>query len=121
MDRTQILMDLRPNLGLDITVSTNEEKFQNTVLRTILKFQNDVLQVYFSNAALANKPNFAKEEPNDRRNFVVQKLSKDAIIRNTMLGMVVALMTSEEMLIYQNDESIYKRRIISMLIDRLLS
>ncbi len=121
MDRTQILMDLRPNLGLDITVSTDEEKFQNTVLRPILKFQNDILQVYFLNAALANKPNFAKEEPNDRRNFVVQKLSKDAIIRNTMLGMVVALMTSEEMLIYQNDESMYKRRIISMLVDRLLS
>lgn len=121
MDRSVDIKGLRPNLELNNTASTDEETFQNEVLRPILKYQNEVLQQYFLKTALISKPNFIQEEVKDRRHFIEQKLSKDAIIRNTLIGMVSGLMTAEELGVYLENEREYKRRIISMLVDRLLS
>mgnify|MGYP000284637300 CR=1 FL=1 len=51
--------------------------------------------------------------------FVKQRLQKDMLTRNTMLGMVVGLLTEEELMVFLADKSEMSKRVIDMLTQRL--
>ena len=51
--------------------------------------------------------------------FIKLRFQKDAILRNTMIGMVLALMSVEELSFYMSHKNELSKRIITMLVQRL--
>ena len=117
MNRTEQLLQLRSEIQTDSERQPlAHEAFQNTALRPILKLQNDVL-VHFFKSQLngAQLPDFKMELDG----FVKQRLQKDMLTRNTLLGMVVGLLTEDELVTFLADKSEMSKRIIDMLSQRL--
>ncbi len=117
MNRNQQLLQLRSEVPTDgERQPMAKEAFQNNTLRPILKLQNDVLLQFFkSQLNGAQLPDFKME----LEGFVKQRLQKDLLTRNTMLGMVVGLLTEEELIIFLEDKNEMSKRIIDMLTQRL--
>lgn len=95
------------------------ELFQNEVLRPIMKFQNEVLTSLFISNLKKRDVDFSKMNLNGRIAYVTNVIQKDLGLRNVLIGMVLGLMTVEEIGQYYQYETEYRRRISKMIIDRL--
>lgn len=93
------------------------EGFQNEVLRPILKYQNDLFLAF-----LKSQKHFNHLEKGSGRRHYEDELNKflsQVSIKNMLLGMVLGLLTEEEMLIYQNDANEYNKRVARMIAQRV--
>ena len=114
--------DLRPQLDLpDLAASTPEEQFQNGVLRPMLKLQNELYLALFADYTLRHNKDFPSATPAQKRNFVTDSLQKDAVLRNTFIGITIGMCTSEELEVYLQNSRNHNRRITVMLAERILS
>lgn len=121
MNRSIVIKSLRPelpNVVNDAEIS-EIELFQNEVLRPIMKFQNDVLTTLFISNLKKRDVDFSKMNLNGRIAYVTNVIQKDLGLRNVLIGMVLGLMTVEEIGQYYQNETEYRRRISKMVIDRL--
>ncbi len=121
MNRSIVIKSLRPELpnvvnGAEIS---EIELFQNEVLRPIMKFQNEVLTTFFISNLKKRDVDFSKMNLNGRIAYVTNVIQKDLGLRNVLIGMVLGLMTVEEIGQYYQYETEYRRRISKMVIDRL--
>lgn len=121
MNRTEKILSIRPALGIDIDKEKTSGKLHHAVLRPILKLQHDLLQ-----STLKANPHFSKqllnidaEDPKAYYTLVSQLIKTNKALRFQYIGMVIGLMSIEELLIYQADSAEYNKRIIQMLIKRL--
>jgi hypothetical protein len=121
MSRTSIVKSIRPEIGnINRNLQTTEnEYFQNDVLRPILKFQNDVIRCIFIKNLKKQSIDFTKMNLQSRLDFVTQQIQKDLGLRNVLIGLVLGLMSEEEIVQYYNYETEYRRRIAKMTIERL--
>lgn len=121
MSRTSIVKSIRPEIGsVNRSVQTTEnEYFQNDVLRPILKFQNDIIRCIFIKNLKKQSIDFAKMNHQCRLDFVTQQIQKDLGLRNVLIGLVLGLMSEEEIFQYYTYETEYRRRITKMTIDRI--
>jgi hypothetical protein len=117
MTRTQQILQLRDEIETDSErTSLPKEVFQNKVLRPILKFQNDVLVAFFkSQLKGAVLPEFKMELDG----FVQQRLQKDMVTRNTLLGMITGLLSEEELDLFIKDKNEISKRIMDMMCQRI--
>jgi len=101
---------------------TVEEKFQNTVLRPILKFQHDIL-VTFITEKVVNKfrIDIIKIHSNDLGLKVKKELMNNQTLRNQVFGLLVGLFTIDEYHDYLKNETEYRRRIMAMVVERYMS
>ncbi|WP_312901304.1 glyoxalase [Chryseobacterium taichungense] len=114
--------DLRESLSLPVYDNSSDvEIFQNQVLRPILKLQNEIYLILFSDYALRKISDFNALQTEKKLIFIDQSLQKDNALRNTFIGMTVGMLTSDEMVIYLSDTKAYNKRIIAMLSERLKS
>lgn len=112
--------DLRESLNLPNSKTTTPvEIFQNQTLRPILKLQNDLYLSLFTNYALRQKADFSSLSTFKKQMFIEQSLQKDAVLKNTFIGMTVGMFTLEELEVYQSDSKVFNKRIITMLIKRI--
>ena len=117
MSRTELLLSLRSEITLDTDRNPLEiEQFQNSCLRPILKFQNDALLLFFN---LQFNPSTLPVLKKELEDFIKSRLQKDAILRNTLIGMVLALMVEEELAFYISHKNELSKRLINMLVQRL--
>ena len=115
--RSEQLLALRSEIPLDDERCSLElEHFQNVCLRPILKFQNDALILYFKSQINVFKIPKLK---NDLESFIRLQLQKEITLRNALIGMVLGLMSEEELAFYLLHKNELSRRIVSMLIQRL--
>lgn len=115
-------LDLRENLNLpNSETTTPAEIFQNQTLRPVLKLQNDLYLSLFINYALRQKADFPILSAFKKQTFIEQSLQKDAVLKNTFIGMTIGMFTLEELEVYQSDSKVFNKRIITMLIERLKS
>ena len=121
MNRSIVIKSLRPELPnvLESAEISEIELFQNEVLRPILKFQNEVLTSLFISNLKKRDVDFSKMNLNGRIAYVTNVIQKDLGLRNVLIGMVLGLMTVEEIGQYYQNETEYRRRISKMVIDRL--
>lgn len=101
--------------------SLNQEDFQNSVLRPILKFQNELIIAVFQAYIATHKGNFTNFSIDKKIAFIDNSLSKEVVLKNTLKGMIIGLFTSDEFLIYSNNSSHYNKRIMTMLSERIKS
>lgn len=113
-------IDLRESLNIPISEATTvEEKFQNQTLRPVLKLQNELYILLFNSYALRQNADFNSLTTTKKNIFIEQSLQKDLVLKNTFIGMTIGMFTLEEMDIYNSDNKVFNKRIITMLIERL--
>lgn len=101
--------------------SSSEEKFQNEVLRPILKLQNDLLIASFINYISKYKSDFYTQTVDKKLATIENAVQKDIKFRNALKGMIVGLFSIEEYSEYIKNSSSLNKRMMGMLIERLKS
>ena len=121
-NRDSILSAIKSEkLGVDFLETLSEESFQNNTLRPILKFQNDLLLQVFINYAIKQKGLFFTFSPDKKEKYIENVIQKDIKFRNALKGIIIALFSVEEYLIYIKNSSSLNKRMMTLLIERYRS
>lgn len=117
------LKSIRPEF-LSTTINDNmstDERFQNLVLRPIIKFQDDLLIAVFRNYITKHKSVFYELSLEKRMLYIENAIQKDMKLRNSMKGMVIGLFTVEEYGVYIQNSSALNKRMMNIVKQRLIS
>ncbi len=112
---------IRPEIITERAAQGEAEKFQNDVLRPILKMQNDLLLAVYKHYLRKRKVKYEGMSKEQRLAWIEQSLQKDNRLRGVLLGTVVGQFTLDEWHAYSADESELKRRIFNLMTQRLQS
>ena len=120
MNRANKIKACRPHITLKESKQiSDEEQFQNQVLRPILKFQNEIfIKLFLSNCNTYNI-NFTEFNSEEKYEYINNIFEKDFKIRALFIGTVIALFTIEEYEKFLVNQKHYNKRIIQMLTERL--
>jgi predicted histidine transporter YuiF (NhaC family) len=111
---------LRPVLKNLINSNTSDlERFQNEVLRPIIKMQNNLLVAFFNNYIRNRKIEFNKLEAEFQKNKIKTILTKDVNFKNILIGSIIGHLNENEIKIYLKSKSELNKRIIQMVMQRL--
>lgn len=121
--RQHSLSSIRPEIP---SASINEqmssdERFQNLVLRPIIKLQNDLLVAVFKNYIEKHKCVFYGLSLEKRLDYIENAITKDMKFRNSLKGIIIGLFTVEEYAIYIQNSSALNKRMMQIVKDRLIS
>ena len=120
MDREKLIKDIRPDISIDIMPDKSDaEKFQNSVLRPILKFQHELLVFIFLNSPTVIKKGFLQKHEDQKEQIIVNILKVDQKLKSEIIHSVTSLMTLDELKMYLENKSELSKRIVSMTIQRL--
>lgn len=100
---------------------SNDERFQNLVLRPIAKLQDDLLIEVFKNYIAKCKYVFYNLSLEKRLDYIENAINKDMKFRNSLKGMIIGLFTVEEYLIYIQNSSALNKRMMHIVKERLIS
>ena len=111
---------LRPVLKTLINSNTSDlERFQNEVLRPIIKMQNNLLVALFKNYIRNRKIEFNKLKAEVQENKINSILTKDINFKNILIGSIIGHLNKNEIEIYLKSKSELNKRIIQMVKQRL--
>ena len=120
-ERDSALRQLRPSIPtIKDALATNPiEHFHHRSLRPILKLQNTILQKAFLHYADKYKGVFQRSSKEQKMAYIQHALQKDQRFREWMTGLIVGQFTEEEWNFYTTHESELRKRMTSMLVQRL--
>tara|TARA_B000000475_G_scaffold20819_1_gene16751 strand:+ start:408 stop:785 length:378 start_codon:yes stop_codon:yes gene_type:complete len=120
MNRADKIKGCRPHIASKESKNTSdEEQFQNQVIRPIIKFQNELfIKLFFSNCK-TYKIKFTEFNSEEKHDYINHMFKKDFKLRASFIGTVIALFTLEEFEKYSVNQQLYNKRIIQMLTERL--
>ena len=120
-DRPNDLLRIRPEIKKTNHYSTTseEEQFQNTTLRPILKLQNPLFLVVFKNYIKKRKGVFNTLSLPKRLIYIENALFRDQKLRNSIKGMIIGMFTVEEYINYSSNSSSLNKRMMTMVSERL--
>lgn len=121
--RAYNLKSIRPEFPSNIVNSqmSDDERFQNIVLRPVVKLQHDLLVAAFRNYIVKHKSVFYELTLEKRIDYIENAIQKDMKFRNSLKGMVIGMFTVEEYNLYIQNSSALNKRMMSIVKDRLLS
>jgi hypothetical protein len=112
---------VRPVLKNLINSNTSDlERFQNQVIRPIIKMQNNLLTVFFKNYIRNRKIEFNSLKSEDQENKIKTILTKDINFKNILIGSIVGHFDENEIEIYLKSTSELNKRIIQIVKHRLV-
>ena len=119
-NRDRKVLSLRPEIAsIDQSKNvTKSEVFQNETLRPILKYQHELIVDIFN--AKSTNQQLDKLDKADQRQRITKILESNTVLRNQFIGLIIGLMTKQELETYFEIESEMKRRIKTMLVERLI-
>ena len=121
MNREENLFKIRPKVETEINYKiSSSEAFQNDTIRPILKFQNDIIVYLFKNSKAITKINFDRKDAIGKKTIVTDLLKSDQKLKGQIEASVFSLMTVPELDYYFENRSEIKRRINTMVIERLI-
>ena len=120
-DRPNDLRRIRPDIKKTQQFANMrpEERFQNEVLRPILKLQNPLLIDVFTHYIAKRKNVFYDLSLPKKLAYIENSLIKDQKFRNSVKGMLIGHFTVAEYTVYQNDSSSLNKRMMNLVIERL--
>ena len=123
MDRNSQIIKLRPEVpAAKITDGISEiEEFQNSTLRPIIKFQNDLLVLLFSNHARGHIKDWGSISNKKKEIFIENAMNKNQNLKNQLAGIILGFFTKDELDFYLNNKSEINRRIVQIIKQRVLS
>lgn len=111
---------VRPNLINLINSNTSEiERFQNEVLRPIIKMQNNLLVAFFKSYIKKNKVKFNTLKAKVQENKINSILTKDINFKNILIGSIIGHLEENEIEIYFKSKTEINKRIIQIIKQRL--
>lgn len=120
--KDEAILELRGGaIGIINENSSSEERFQNTTLRPILKFQNDLFVEVFKNYAIKQKGVFFTFSPEKKLSYIENVIQRDIKFRNSLKGIVIGMFTIDEYHDYILNSSNLNKRMMNLLIERLKS
>ena len=99
---------------------SSDERFQNLVLRPVVKFQNDLLVEAFKNYAAKHKNVFYDLTLEKRIVYIENAIQKDMKFRNSLKGMIIGVFTIEEYKLYIQNSSALNKRMMNIVKNRLI-
>lgn len=99
---------------------SSDERFQNLVLRPVIKLQNDLLIEAFKNYASKHKNVFYDLTLEKRIVYIENAIQKDMKFRNSLKGMIIGLFTIEEYKVYIQNSSALNKRMMNIVKNRLI-
>jgi len=117
------LKSIRPEI-LSTTINdymSADERFQNLVLRPIIKLQSDLFIEVFKNYIVKHKSVFYDLSLEKRILYIEKAIQKDMKFRNSLKGMVIGVFTVEEYKIYIQNSSALNKRMMNIVKERLLN
>ena len=117
------LKQARPEV-LTATINDNmssDERFQNLVLRPVIKLQDDLFVMVFRNYIAKHKSVFYGLTLEKRIDYIENAIHKDMKFRNSLKGMIIGQFTLEEYAVYIENSSALNKRMMNLVKERLLS
>lgn len=113
------LIDLRPELNLKETQGVLPiEEFQNNILRPIIKFQHNII-IELAKSEKHFPSNNEKLLKDDFFNLIKLYVDKNNKLKNLLIGLIIGLLTDDEISFYLANASQINKRISNMIIQRL--
>ena len=100
---------------------SDEEAFQNSILRPIIKMQHDLLITYYQNYLEEKKqckPNFTEES---RIQFIQKSFQNDLNLKAELKGLIIGHFTKDELISYIPLKHGLNKRILTIIKERVLS
>lgn len=120
MERANALTNLRPILDLEHTSNQSHiERFQNDVIRPILKFQHEIILSLVQDHRFFKKSMQSTNTQDEYRLALKAFLNTQKELRNQLIGLVIGLLTIEEYNTYVKASAEYQRRILHMINQRV--
>ena len=111
---------IRPVLNNLINSNTsNIERFQNEVIRPIIKMQNNLLITFFKNYIKNRKIEFNKLGVEFQEKRINSILTKDINFKNILIGSIIGHLEENEIEIYFKSKTEINKRIIQIIKQRL--
>jgi len=122
MDRAEQLSKWRPKIKSKLEDDKSEvEHFMHSVLRPVLKFQNEVILLLIKTAPHFSKITWPQESEEQNRIILNDFIQKNTVLKNQLLGTILGMMKSFEIVFYKEHEKELKKRIIEMCVTRFHS
>lgn len=120
IDQKKQIRPTIPSIVIQEKIS-EEEKFQNNILRPILKLQHNLILSYFEHYLKQNKVNF--NEPNStQKKVITHRIFKtDTRFKIEMRGLIIGLLTFDEFEEYLKLSPNLNKRINNMIEQRVNS
>ncbi len=121
--RRESIKALRPDIH-SIVLSdtmTEVERFQNEVLRPILKYQHDIIIAYINIKANLRNAKYESLISIEKERFLDKVILTNPKIKQELHGMILGQFTKEELKSYFSFENEIKRRINTMMRERIVS
>ena len=119
-DKNIVLLRPKVNSNKSISYKNDIEKFQNIVLRPILKFQNDLLVELFIFEFEKTKTKFDLINNEQKIKLVINNLKYNNKLKQILLGTIIGMFSNNNITFYKANYSKINKRIFSMLNDRLI-
>lgn len=120
--RNEFLKEFRGDfLGEISELTTPDEFFQNQTLRPILKLQNDILLAVVKKQVHKYNKDFSNFSVDKKQKCIENMMQKDEKFRKLLIGIIIGLFTESELETYLTNTPNLNKRMISMLIERVLS
>ncbi|NNK88136.1 MAG: glyoxalase [Flavobacteriaceae bacterium] len=122
-ERAHQLKSMRPEFSASLINEkmSEEERFQNLVLRPVIKFQHDLLMQVFRNYIKKHKNVFYELSVEKRIAYIENAIHKNMKFRNSIKGMIIGLFTVEEYSLYATNSSALNKRMMNIVKERFLS
>lgn len=116
-----VVKSILPIVIYDKSLDSNEiESFQNSVIRPILKFQNQLLNELVLERVKNLNARFKLLSNEEQEAFILSNVKKDIALRNQLIGIVLAFFTLEEFQVYSHYNKELSKRIVEMIVQRVL-
>tara|TARA_B100000524_G_C23592371_1_gene349504 strand:+ start:467 stop:871 length:405 start_codon:yes stop_codon:yes gene_type:complete len=119
-DKNIVLLRPKVNSNKNISYKNDIEKFQNIVIRPILKFQNDLLLELFIFELEKTKTKFDLINNEQKIKLIINNLKYNHKIKQILLGTIIGIFSNKDITFYKTNYSKINKRIFSMLNDRLI-
>ena len=116
-----VVKSILPIVNYDKSLDSNEiESFQNAVIRPILKFQNQLLNLLVLERVTNLNSRFNLLSNEEQEAFILSNVKKDIALRNQLIGIVLAFFTLEDFQVYSLYNKELSKRIVEMIVQRVL-
>lgn len=121
--RSKQLLSVRPEISSAKIYDgiSNEEAFQNTTLRPIIKLQHHLLMAVFGNYITKRKNVFFDLSLEKQLEYIDHTIHKDLKFRNSLKGMIIGQFTVEEYELYIQNSSALNKRMMTIVKERLIN
>jgi len=112
---------IRPTIIFEKEAEGEFERFQNEVLRPILKMQNDLLLEIFKTYVGKRKGTFDKLSEKEKAIYIDQSVRKDMKFKHYLEGIISGMFTLDEYARFMENEEELTKRMMNLLVQRLQS